>query len=252
MLPFRVSREHAVEAFRKWLLGRWFAPSRLKREARRNTRLDGVYVPYWTYDCRATSDYSGLRGDYYYTRESYATTVNGKTVTRQRQVRRIRWTPRAGRVQNRFDDVLVLASHSLPREHTERLEPWDLPNLVPYQDEYLAGFRAESYQTGLKEGFQEAAAIMEGSIRGTVRADMGGDVQQIHSLAVRHEEVTFKHVLLPLWISAYRFRKRTCRFLVNARTGEVQGERPWSWVKIGLAALGGATLVALLVWLVSQ
>jgi small neutral amino acid transporter SnatA (MarC family) len=32
---------------------------------------------------------------------------------------------------------------------------------------------------------------------------------------------------------------------VNARTGEVQGERPWSWIKIALAAI--AVVVAIMV-----
>ena len=60
----------------------------------------------------------------------------------------------------------------------------------------------------------------------------------------RYFNVTFKHALLPVWISAYRFHDRTFRFLVNARTGEVQGERPYSWVKITLAVL--AAIVAIL------
>ena len=50
-------------------------------------------------------------------------------------------------------------------------------------------------------------------------------------------------MLLPVWISSYRFSNTVYRFLVNARTGEVQGERPWSWVKILLAVLFGLMLL---------
>ena len=53
-------------------------------------------------------------------------------------------------------------------------------------------------------------------------------------------DVTFKHILLPVWLVAYRFRGRTYRFVVNARTGRVQGERPWSAWKIALAVILGA------------
>ena len=56
--------------------------------------------------------------------------------------------------------------------------------------------------------------------------------------------ITFKHILLPVWISAYRFKNQPYRFLVNARTGEVQGERPWSWIKIALATTGVAATLA--------
>ena len=58
------------------------------------------------------------------------------------------------------------------------------------------------------------------------------------------EQVTFKHTLLPIWISAYRYREKTYRFLVNARTGEVQGERPWSWIKILLLVVAILMVIA--------
>jgi DNA-directed RNA polymerase subunit RPC12/RpoP len=251
LLPFGVDRDRALAAFRDWVRRLWFAPGRLRRDARSHDRLQGVYVPYWTYDCRATTDFEGLRGDAYWTTQTYTARVNGRSVTRTRQVRRIRWSPASGRVVDRFDDVLVLASGSLPRKHARALEPWDLAALVPYRDEYLSGFRAEAYQVGLADGFREATGIMEERIRRSVRSAIGGDTQQILSLRTRHEDLTFKHVLLPVWLSAYRSGGRTFRFLVNARTAEVQGERPWSWVKIALTALGGLALIAVLLWLMS-
>ena len=51
-------------------------------------------------------------------------------------------------------------------------------------------------------------------------------------------------MLLPLWICSYRYKRKIYRFLVNARTGEVQGQRPWSWVKITLTALVVAAVAA--------
>ena len=250
LLPFKVGRKAAVTAFRKWLRGLWFAPSKLKKLARTVSEIAGVYIPYWTYDCNATSRYTGMRGDDYTVTERYTTTENGRTVTRTRQVTRTRWRPAAGTVHNSFDDVLVLASESLPHKYAERLEPWDLDNLVPYQDDFLSGFRAESYRIDLEQGFVEARTIMERTIRATVEQDIGGDHQVINSLDIRHTDITFKHVLLPVWISAYRFKERVFRFLVNARTGEVQGERPWSWIKITLAALAALAVIgAVYMWI---
>src|SRR5690606_5127801 len=92
----------------------------------------------------------------------------------------------------------------------------------------------ESYHIDLKQGFGVAQQIMDGPIRQSIRRDIGGDRQRIHTVDTRYYNVTFKHILLPVWISAYQFRDRTFRFLVNARTGEVQGERPYSWIKITL------------------
>jgi predicted RNA-binding Zn-ribbon protein involved in translation (DUF1610 family) len=248
LLPFKVTRQKAMAAFREWIQGLWFAPNKVKKYARTDaSSLNGMYVPYWTYDARCVTWYTGQRGDDYYTTETYTTTENGKTVTKTRRVRRTRWTPVSGVVYDNFDDVLVLGSTSLPRKYADRLEPWDLENLTPYDESYLAGYRTETYQVDLEQGFEQAKDIMDDSIRRTIKRDIGGDHQRIHSVRTQHNNVTFKHLLLPVWISAYRFRDEVYRFLVNARTGEVQGERPWSWVKIALALLAAVAVIAL-VW----
>lgn len=250
VLPFGVPREKAEEAFRSWIKGRWFAPSALKALARREGALTGVYVPHWTFDCETTSAYKGLRGDDYWETVSVTEMDKGRPVRRARRVRKTRWWPASGTVHGVFDDVLVLAGESLPRGYVERLEPWDLDAVVPYRDDYLAGFRAETYRLDLRAGFEAARKIMAGAIDGLVRRDIGGDRQHVLSIETRYGRVTFKHVLLPVWVSAYRFKDRVFRILVNARTGEVQGERPWSVWKIVLAvaaAIAAAGIAAALI-----
>ncbi|MBL8744799.1 MAG: hypothetical protein JNK58_00425 [Phycisphaerae bacterium] len=247
LLPFRVTREQAERAFSDWLGGLWFAPSTLKRSAMSEGRLGGMYMPAWTFDCDATTSYTGMRGDAYYVSVPHTVMVNGRPQVRMRQERRIRWSPAAGTVFNRFDDVLVLASRSLPSEHARALEPWDLKALVPYSDDYLSGFAAESYQVDLPQGFEEARGEMRTVIEGTVRASIGGDEQRITSMNTRHDHITYKHILLPAWISAYRFKGKVFRFMVNARTGEVRGERPWSVPKIAAAVALGLLVVGIIV-----
>ncbi len=243
LLPFHVNRNQAMNAFRSWVTSLWFAPGDLARFADANG-LKGVYIPYWTYDCNTQSRYIGERGDDYWDTEHYTTIENGKTVTKTRQVRKTRWRRVSGTVENAFDDVLILASHSLPRKYTEQLEPWDLQNLVPYSDEYLAGFVAESYQIDLKSGFELAKEPMASEIRSTIRGDIGGDHQRIHSVDTRYFNITYKHILLPLWISAYLYREKTYRFLINARTGEVSGQRPYSAWKIAFLVLAILAIAA--------
>jgi len=246
LLPFKVSRDEGLKSFGDWMGRLWFAPNSLKQMARQEGKLAGMYVPYWTYDSDTKSFYRGMRGEHYWVTVSYTTMVNGKPQQRTRQERRTRWYPASGTVWAGFDDVLVLASNSLPRKYTEKLEPWDLENLVPYKDEYLTGFRAESYQIDLADGFGYGVEIMDKHIRHLVRCDIGGDEQQITSVNTQHDNITFKHVLLPIWISAYRYKDQVYRFLVNARTGEVQGERPWSYVKIALAVVAGLAVAGVI------
>jgi DNA-directed RNA polymerase subunit RPC12/RpoP len=247
ILPFKISQKEALENFRRWIRGLWFAPGKLNQFAQTENKLAGIYIPFWTYDSDTKTAYVGMRGDYYYTTETFTARENGRAVTRMRRVRHTRWTPASGSVGNIFDDILILAGKSLPREYADRLAPWDLAGLVPYADEYLSGFRAESYQVSLSEGFETAKGIMAPIIEATIRSDIGGDEQQIHSAETRYGTIAFKHILLPVWISAYRFREKIYRTLINARTGEVQGERPFSAWKIAGAVLAALVIIGILI-----
>lgn len=232
LLPFLITQQQGFDEFRKWIKKLWFAPNALKKQVNSTDKFNGMYIPYWTYDSNTATSYTGARGTYYYVSESYTTTENGKTVTRTRQVRKTRWTSVSGHVSDIFDDVLIVASTSLPLKYAEKLEPWDTKNLIPYDDKFLSGFRTESYQIDVKTGFDKAKVIMDDAIRVHIRKDIGGDEQRIYSLNTTYSDITFKHVLLPIWISSYKYNNKIFRFLINGRTGEVQGERPWSVWKI--------------------
>jgi len=143
-----------------------------------------------------------------------------------------------------FEDVLVLAARSLPKKEADRLGPGDLSAMKPYQSAYLAGFRAEAYTVPLDEGFAEARKRMDEVILRDIRIDIGGDKQRGTDVDTDDSSTTFKHDLLPVWMAAYKYRGRTFRFIVNGRTGAVQGERPWSRWKIAFAILAGLVLAA--------
>lgn len=240
VLPFGIPEADARGAVTKWLGRLWFAPNGLQEYARKGRKMNGIYVPYWTYDADTKTRYSGQRGTVYYVTR----TVMREGRPHRIQEQKIRWTPTSGNVARFFDDVLVLASSSLPKSYTDNLAPWDLSELEPYAPEYLAGFRAEGYTVALDDGFTEAHAHMTRVIRRDVKFDIGGDRQKIDSLHTNMNDVTFKHVLLPVWLAAYKYRGKTYRFVVNGRTGKVQGERPWSAWKIAVAVMLGLIVAA--------
>lgn len=250
LVPFAVKREQAEDLFITWVKSLWFAPSGLRKMAAIERRPHGVYLPHWTYDARSQTRYSGMRGDVYYVTERVTVTVNGRRETRAQQVPKIRWTPVSGVVHNVFDDVLVTGSASLPPDKLERVGPWTLRALTPYTDEFLSGFFAESYTIDLPSGFASARAEMERAIAATVRRDIGGDQQQITSMDPRYEGITFKHLLLPVWVSAYRYHGRSYRFIINGQSGAVTGDRPYSAWKIAalvmaiLLIIGAVVLLA--------
>lgn len=245
LIPFQLDERTARAAMAKWLGRLWFAPNGLVDYARKGRAMSGLYVPYWTFDAATRSSYSGQRGTYYYETRMVTVEVNGKRQQRQEQVRKTRWQSVSGRVARAFDDVLVLASQSLPHGYTQGLEPWDLGALEPYRPDYLAGFIAEGYTISLSDGNGTAHQIMAQVISGDVARDIGGDEQRIGQINTDYSAETFKHILLPVWLAAYKYNGKTFRFVVNGQTGKVQGERPYSAWKIAFAVLAATIVIGI-------
>jgi DNA-directed RNA polymerase subunit RPC12/RpoP len=243
LVPFTLTEAEARKAMIAWMGSLWFAPSTLLEYARKGRAMNGVYVPFWTFDADTASRYTGERGEYYYETRTVRVRVNGRMETRQEQVRHTRWYSASGHVSRGFDDVLIMASRSLPERLGDELTPWDLGALVPYEPDFLAGFQSEGYTIGLSDGHTEARERMAAVIVQDVRRDIGGDEQRVHTVDTDWSDETFKHILLPIWMAAYKYNGKSYRFLVNGQTGEVQGERPWSIWKIAFTVIVVAILV---------
>lgn len=236
VLPFLVDHDQAATALADWVRSRWFAPNEFLRRGVTG-KFNGVYLPYWTYDTLTFSVYEGARG------EDYTETVgHGKN---RRTVVRTRWYPASGQFQRFFDDVMVLGTRGLPSDSLHALEPWPLSRTLPFTQQVLAGFLARTYDVSLEEGFRDAKERIDSALYAETCQRIGGDRQQVHSLKSRYDAITFKHLLLPVWMMAYRFRGKPYRVFVNAGTGEVRGERPYSGWKIAIAVLLG-TIAALI------
>lgn len=250
ILPFAIDVDASRAAYAKWLSGLWWAPNDLTKMAVIDGALQGVYIPFYTFDATAFTAYTGQRGEDYWDTEYYSVVVNGRTQRRSRQVRKTRWYPARGNVTSHFDDVLVIATASLPTNRLATLEPWDLKNLAPYADQFVSGFSSETYSLSLVDGYKVAQTLFQPTIDMHIRHDIGGDRQIISSKNSVYESVRFKHILLPVWVVAYRYKGKVYQILINARTGELSGCRPYSWVKITLAALGGIAALAVIILLI--
>jgi hypothetical protein len=239
VVPFVVDKEKAAAYFREWTSSRWFAPTALKKVGSTES-MRGNYLPHWGFDDRTTTEYTGQRGDHYYTTESYTTTENGQTVTRTRQVQHTAWSPAAGRVSRDFVDVMATGVSDPEPDMLEKLGPWSTAAATGYQSEYLAGFDSPRYDVDAEAGFSAARADMASVIEGDCREDIGGDEQRVEQMSTQDQDVLFRLLLLPLWIATYVTGGKTFDVYVNANTGKVIGERPYSAVKIV------ATIVAVL------
>jgi DNA-directed RNA polymerase subunit RPC12/RpoP len=249
VLPFAVDRGAVRTALTDWVSSRRFAPSSLRKVSAAES-LRGTYLPHWTYDAGTRSRYVGERGDHYWETETYTETVDGQSRTQTRQVRKTRWRRASGEVARDFDDVLVPATGRLTGQQLERLTPWPLAQAVAFQPEYLAGYDALRYDVEPDDGLRTAKAAMAPAIRADCERDIGGDEQRVHSVDTAYADLTFKLMLLPVWLLCYLHAGRTYQVLVNGRTGEVIGQRPYSAAKIALAVGAGLLLIALIVLVV--
>jgi hypothetical protein len=136
-----------------------------------------------------------------------------------------------------FDDVTIGASKTISRAILDSLEPWDTTVLIPFDERYLLGFEAEEYTIGLDNGFEYAKAKMSYKIKNNIRHDIGGDQQQIQNMQSDYDNVTYKNVLFPVWTASFEWKKKTYHYAINALTGKVVGDRPYSYTKIVFAIL---------------
>ena len=237
LLPFQIDDKEAKQVIEKWINSRWFAPSEFKRYNRTGS-FSSVYMAYFTYDANTITNYRGARGD------NYTVTV-GSGDNRRTEVR-TRWTSVRGTVRNSFDDIPIFANEGLDRGKVEKLEPWPTETAKAYSPEYVAGHLSRTYDHDVEECLVPAKAQMENDIKNTVRRDIGGDQQRISSMNINWREMTYKHVLLPIWLLTVIYEQKPFQVYINGVTGEVHGARPYSKVKIA-AAVALAVILAIVI-----
>ncbi|MBO4650487.1 MAG: TFIIB-type zinc ribbon-containing protein [Clostridiales bacterium] len=235
--PFAITKEKAGERFTSWLSGKIFTPSKAKKSARPES-FQGVYLPYWTYDAQTTSNFSARAG--YDRRVKRGDTYVTETT----------WRPVSGVYQEFIDDETVMASKRNENSVVKKCEPFDFSKLVPYSPQVVAGFIAERYSIGLKEGW----GLAQESIKKQLRSHMDQYIRRnwrcdrVDSLrfSTLYSNITYKYLLVPVWISSFKFNEKVYQFVVNGQTGKVGGHAPISpWRVLAAIALGILLIVLL-------
>jgi DNA-directed RNA polymerase subunit RPC12/RpoP len=210
LVPLDVGRSTAEQSFRRWIRAGWFRPRKLAAVGR--VEAVGVYIPFWTFDCRVHSDWSADAGHYYWVTETYTTIENGRPVTKTRQVRKVRWVPAWGSRDDTYDDILINASRGVHAGLLGRL-------------------------VDLDTGWETAKGIVTETQMRRCAGDVPGDTQRNLRVKNTLSDARWKHILLPLWTLQYRFGQKTYTVLIHGQTGRLVGQAPVSWVKILLLVL---------------
>lgn len=231
LLPFRISPEDAREQLAQWIKGQGVL--RRRRQAASFDNVSALYLPCWTfsahYHCAWRGEAEVRDGD---TRRRFAID---------------------GTVELDFADVIIPASTTVPEAMWEKVEPFPLSELIPFDARYLAGFTVETYAVNMWDAWDAASAKMHKEADQALKRDSRDNVAALETWPKWTAE-RCKHVLLPLYRATYRHRGDTYEVVINGYTGKIDGTRPWDpivdtlvLVLIIAVPLG---VIAALVWLV--
>ncbi len=233
---FRIDKKTAGENFNKWLGKRFFCPKIVKQTAEAD-KFQGIYLPYWTFDADTVTNYTARYGIDRQRRKSDGST---ETVTD--------WHHTNGTHRQFIDDELVNASTQHDRSLMAGLEPFNTKDNVAYKPEYIAGFASERYAVGLKEGWEKAKHSIYGKLRNTIRHRIRQEkrADRVDNLNMNtvYNNITYKYLLLPIWISSFRYGDKTYQFMVNGQTGKVAGRTPIDKLKVALCVGLGILAIA--------
>ena len=224
VVPFQVNDKDASRLFKEWIKKKWFCP-RLAKESARPKSFNGIYLPYWTFDTNTFSTYTGQYG---IDREVQDDDEHSHTETD--------WYSTSGTYNEFIDDELILASDRHDSNMLHKLEPFDTENNKAYKPEYVAGFVAERYALGVKDAWKQAKKAISAKLKRNVEDKIENEHNADHTrrviLNTSFNDVTYKYLLLPIWVSNFKYKDKVYQFMVNGQTGKIAGKTPLSIPKI--------------------
>jgi DNA-directed RNA polymerase subunit RPC12/RpoP len=226
----RVNREAAQESLSRWLGKAWSAPDNLLKLARATT-LRPAYYPFWVF--------------------SGTLELQWNCEVNLGSSKAPRWIPQSGYEFEHFDQVLVPGLKSMSEQELGDIQPFLLDDVVEFRAEYLAGWRAMTYDLPLADASLLARQIVVRKVRRELpnRVEVGREKRNLTTGATNWSGMTFKYLLLPLWTGTYTYRGRSYRILINGQTGKVIGKRPVDRIKVGAVIAGGFLVFLILVLL---
>lgn len=238
IVPYEINYKDARKRMDTWVRRRWLAPRDLK-ERFRGKNLKGVYMPYWTFDADVRADYRCRIGEYYYV---------GSGDDRKRKTK---WRHYGGSHHRFFDDSLVLGIDSDESRLMKRIEPFRTGKgkVMDFRPDFLAGYLAKKHTIKPSPAWHICRENMATDIASEIKRSLPGDTYDSYRQTVVYSNVTFKHILLPVYMSAYDYNAKVYNVLINGQTGEVQGSAPISPVKIAGLVVLGIAIGAFVLWL---
>lgn len=214
ILPFRLSKDDAVQALRAHYKGKPFLP-RSFTSVNHIEQIQGVYVPFWLFDggAEGAASYRASNTNVYETGDYEITETRHYHVVR------------AGSLA--FEKIPVDASSKMPDDHMDSIEPFDYAQLRPFSTAYLPGYLADKYDVTIDDSRDRADTrcreTLAQALRDTVTG-YGACVTEREDITLRRGKVHY--ALLPVWMLSTKWRGQDFLFAMNGQTGKLVGDLP--------------------------
>ncbi len=248
VIGFAIPPEQAQQRFREWLGGNaWFRPGDLSL-AQIEGKLRGAYIPFWSFSMLAQSRWSAAIGEHWTETQTYTTIENGKPVTKTRHIQHTEWWDLAGGYHRYYSGYLISGSRGLAQRDAQVIQPFHLAALKRYEPYFLAGWLSEEYSVAPDEALKICQQEFGRWENENVVKLLPGDTYKDLQVQTDFSQINSDLILLPIYILSYRYKDKLYRFLVNGQTGKTIGEKPLSWLKVGLT-VGLVTLLVFIIML---
>ena len=219
IIPFKMSRERAVNALKEHYKGKFFLPKSFTAE-NHIQKIQGIYVPFWMFDGEAEGDasYEATRSHTYETKDERVTETEFFNVYRSGSVA--------------FEKVPVDASSKLPDDHMDSIEPYNYKELQQFSTAYLPGFLADRFDVPVEQCRERADKRCEGTFAAALRRTVKHyDTCTVKELNVNLKRGKVQYALMPVWMLNTKWKGKDFLFAMNGQTGKLVGDLPVSWGK---------------------
>jgi DNA-directed RNA polymerase subunit RPC12/RpoP len=228
LIPFKIQPESNPSRVTEWLGKGWFHPDQLATSTVIQNFL-GAYMPFWTFDANISAPWEAEVG--YEKQERYYDSSEKSWKTRTV----IEWRWESGCASVGIKDWLQPGSTHLSQHILSQIYPFDLSALVTYTPDFLAGWQAQSYDIKLPDAWEAGKNAMRERARTACYAQISTSHVRNFKMTADFNDEAWRYVLLPVYISAYKFEDKVFQVMVNGQTGKVAGQKPVAWWKIWMA-----------------
>ena len=248
IVPFSISGQQAREILDRWTRGIWLRPAELTGAVLAG-RLLRYWIPLWLVDAQVTGTWQGEAG-FDYEVVSHEDRYADGAGWRSQEVTesRVRWEPRVGRINRRYDNVVAPALED-HRAVMDRTGGYDLAPRSAYRPEAVDGSAVRVPTLAPGAAWPQAEPAFVRASEDACRRAAGAQHMRGFTLQARYDDHSWTHLLLPAYTTWYEEDGTTWPVLINGQNGRVHGVRRASTRKANRASLvvGAVALVLFIV-----